>query len=157
MTTSGDEHTKHNSDIVNNSVPQTSEDAASDSPIPSSNSILKIIYEELTPESAERILRIVQREQDYEKQAARARFWLALIRFLLLALVAIAVITFGIVVSLHQKSVWSWTWKGYVFWAPFVTGVATAITAIAASAAWQSLRARKNNASDHLHGHISDD
>jgi uncharacterized membrane protein len=86
---------------------------------------LKDIYERLSPESATRILNMVEREQDYEKQARRSAWWLNIFKWIAIVTSVLAVVIGSIFIGLNSKSSASaWTGVGTSFLAGGALGTA---------------------------------
>lgn len=62
------------------------------------------IYQHLSPESANRILSMVEREQDYEKRARRTALWLTIFGWAASAAGLIAAFVGILLIGLHSKS-----------------------------------------------------
>jgi hypothetical protein len=65
---------------------------------------LREIYEGLSPESADRILSMVEREQNYEKKAHRTESWLTLLRWIGGLVGITAIISSFVFVGLSSES-----------------------------------------------------
>jgi uncharacterized membrane protein len=155
MSTSGDEHATHDSEASDNGVHvQASEErdsvvAGKDMNInawnfniqwPQEHIELREIYEGLSPESADRILSMVEREQNYEKQARRAQ---SLVR--IIGLLAVTVITVTVIVSF----ILIWRGKPATTWFDVIGGFAFGAVAVAVAFYYAPRRDDETSADSH--------
>lgn len=106
MSTSGEEHTADDSETTENGklIQQDSTtihlvDLSAEQP--TERAVVKF---ELVLESAERILRMVEREQVYEKRAKRTEWWLSIFKWMAIVIALSGVIVAFVVIGLNSKS-----------------------------------------------------
>jgi uncharacterized membrane protein len=104
--------------------------------LPSPNIIQ--IYESLSPESADRILKMVEREQRYEEESARTEFRLASFRFALLAVLVLSLLGFVFYVGITHPKFSSGSWLSGLTGVAAGSGVSLA--AMRAFENWQDFR-----------------
>lgn len=126
MNTSGEEHPTDGSETADNGKVIQGDgttihylDLSKEQP--TERAILKF---ELMPESAERILSMVEREQTYEKKAYRTESRARIARFLVLVTVVLATIVGVIVIGLNSKSAQQWI----AIATSFIAGAALVVT-----------------------------
>ena len=120
MNTSGEEHATHDSEVSEKEVHVQASEASGiaigklanvqikytnvDVSRPEQHIELGEIYQHLSPESANRILNMVDREEDYEKRAKRTELWLSIFGRIAIIIGISGVIVGFVFIGLHSKS-----------------------------------------------------